>query len=81
VTIAPLARQALAAKDETIAELRRRAEAAEAELSRRRETDVSADALHQRRIDQERQNQAGMEEALEEAPGGLWARLGRWWRG
>jgi regulator of replication initiation timing len=71
----------LAAKDETIAELRRRAEAAEAELVRRRETEVSADALHQRRIDQERQNQAGMAEPSQEAPGSVWARLGRWWRG
>jgi predicted aminopeptidase len=61
--------QALAAKDGTIAELRRRAEA---ELSRRRETDRSADALHQRRIDRERQNQAGMGEQIREACGRGW---------
>ena len=68
-------------KDSTMVELRHRAEAAEAELSLRREQEAVAGALHQRRIDQERQNEAGMEEPPEAAPGGLWARLGRWWRG
>jgi hypothetical protein len=73
--------QVIAAKDETIDELRRRAEVAEAELLRRREADADAGALYQRRVDQERHNQARMEEPLEEPPLSAWARLGRWWRG
>jgi hypothetical protein len=85
--------QALAAKDETIAELRRRAEAAEAEALREREAAAAAAEANRRRLEQERRNREALEaaQATQEAPGtpeppegvsqGLWARLGRWWRG
>ena len=84
---------ALAAKDETIAELRRRAETAEAELSSRNEKEAEAAALFQRRIEQERRNRASMQDAqdgpgaperstmVESASGGVWGRVRRWWRG
>jgi excisionase family DNA binding protein len=77
-------------KDETIAELRRRAEVAEAELVREREAAAAAAEAHRRRLEQERQNRVAEEnpqdtprtpETPEEASQGLWARLGRWWRG
>ena len=82
----------IAAQAETIAELRRRAETAEAELSRRREEEAAAAALFRRRSDQERKNRAGMQAAQEGAgaaggaspdnadgtsPAGLWARVWR----
>jgi len=64
---------ALAAKDETIAELRRRAEVAEAALSER--SDKPAQAA-----------QAGPRSpetpiVVEEAAPGVWGRLRRWWVG
>ena len=77
---------------ETIAELRRRAEAAEAELSRRREEEADAAALFRQRVEQEHRNRAGMQDAQdgpgaterpsmgESAPAGVWGRLRRWWR-
>ena len=60
--------QALAAKDETIAELRRRAAAAEAE--RERLTAAQAASAG-----------PGAQEAVTATPAGLLARWGRWWRG
>ena len=83
----------IAAQAETIAELRRRAESAEAELSHRREEEAEAAALFRRRIEQEHRNRAGMQDA-QDGPGaqevpfeaqaaahGVWGRLRRWWRG
>ncbi len=63
---------ALAAKDETIAELRRRVEAAEAELSRRRDEEATQAAPEG----------PGAPEVSVEGQGavpGLWGRLRRWW--
>jgi excisionase family DNA binding protein len=71
----------LAAKDETIitqqeaiAELRRRAEVAEAELSRQRD-DVQPVAQA------EGEQPPAYVSTFREGPEGLWRRLGRWWRG
>ena len=82
----------VAEQQATIAELRRRAEVAEAELSRRREEEAGAAALLHRRIEQEHRNRAGMQ-AAQDGPGasggaapadpnpepsaGFWARLRR----
>ncbi len=73
-------------------DLRRRAEVAEAEVSRRREEEAGAAALLRRRIEQERKNREGMQGAQDgpgapegasaDKPGGapsagLWARVRR----
>ena len=60
----------LAAKDETIAELRRRAEAAEVELTRQRDAALEAA--------QTASTGPGTQDAPEEAPASVWARLRRW---
>ena len=83
---------AVAAKDETIAELRHRAEAAEAELARRHEEEARAAELLRRRNEQEWLNRERMQ-AAQDAPGvpegtstddpsgvssaGFWARVRR----
>ncbi len=72
---------ALAAKDETIAELRRRAEVAEAQLQRRREADQARILRQAEATVQAAQDGAHVEEALAVAPedvGGVWGRLRRW---
>ena len=65
----------VAEQQAAIAELRRRAEAAEAELSSRDEKEAEAAALFRRRIEQERRNRAGMQDAQDGAgaPGGAGA--------
>ena len=60
----------LAAKDETIAELRRRAEAAEVDLTRQRDEALEAA--------QTASTGPGTQDAPEEAPASVWARLRRW---
>ena len=59
----------LAAKAETIAALRRRAEAAEAALALPRDLAPKGD------------EEASTTVANPEASAGLWARVGRWWHG
>jgi excisionase family DNA binding protein len=63
--------QTITAQAEVIAELRRRAEAAEAERDR-------LSAVQAAQMGQETQETTG---TVEEPSRGLWARLGRWWRG
>ena len=60
----------LAAKDETIVELRRRAEAAEVELTRQRDAALKAA--------QTASTGLGTQDAPGEAPARVWARLRRW---
>ena len=74
----------LAAKDETIAELRRRAEAAEAErdaLRRRARAGAPTLALPIPAQVMARVRRRGSTPAPLAAATVLWARLGRWWRG
>ena len=65
----------LAAKDETIAELRRRAEVAEAQAALLAQREMVIAARHET-IERLRDETL----AVEEEPG-LWAQLRRWWRG
>ncbi len=68
------------AQDATIVELRRRAALAEAELLRHRD-EWSLSRQRDAERAQTAQDGPGAQEAIEEAPASVWARLGRWWRG
>jgi len=63
----------LLAKDETITELRRRAEVAESELVRQQQERDAAQAVPDAPGGQE------APETTDDTPGGLWGRVRRWW--